>query len=68
MTLHDQLLVLKTANANVTIFFIGRNEPLTGTLADVADDYITLLNGPEGPHPAQSLIPLAAIACVGTRT
>ena len=68
MTLHDQLVRLKTTQAAVTIFFIGRNEPLNGTLSEVGDDYITLLNGPEGLHPAQSLIPLAAIACVGTRT
>ena len=68
MKLRDQLLVLKATNANVTIFFIGRNEPLSGTLSDVGDDYVTLLNGPEGPHPAQSLIPFTAIACVGTRT
>ena len=68
MKLRDQLTTLKNANAIVTILFIGRNESLNGTLSDVGDDYITLLNGPEGPHPAQSLIPLAAIACVGTRT
>ncbi len=68
MKLRDQLSALKNANANVTILLIGRNDSLNGTLSDVGDDYITLLNGPEGPHAAQSVIPLAAIACVGTRT
>jgi hypothetical protein len=66
MSFHDQLVTLK--NQNVTIFLVGRNDPSIGSLIEIGDDYVRLDNGPEGPHNARSLIPLAAISCVGTRT
>ena len=67
MDFKQQLNALKTKS--VTVYTIGGNQEYAGVLLDVANDFISVDTGPDNaPHQVRSLIPLAAISCVVTRS